>query len=371
MKKTLFFYFLIIVFSSYNSYSQVKYTSSGDFGIGTPTPEQQLHIKGSAPYLYLDAGNDQTGTIRFGETNYWRGAYMRYNGSSNKLILGVHDPDNITSSYDKDIFSISRSTGNIVITHPSASEYAATLQTVALNDYTKCYIVKKGTTDNFFVYGKGKVWHSGIQQLSDASIKENVKSMTSSVEVLSQLRPVSFNYTPEAFSSSPTENPETEYGLIAQEVELIIPDIVEERDDGMKGIGYTELIPFLIGAIQEQQKEIQTLKSQITDHSENNLKSLSYIENDAIGFSNAELFQNVPNPFNQSTTIRYNLPEIDSYAMINIYDLQGKQITSHNLKNAGEGEIDIPASSLSPGIYVYNLLLDGQVVDSKQMILTD
>jgi len=317
----------------------------------------------------MDGGSGSTGTIRFVESR-WQGGYMRYDGVSDKFILGVHQDFNTVLADDDDVLSIFRSTGNIEITNPSASAYVKTLTTIALHDDTKCYIVKKGSTDNFFVYGKGKVWHSGIQQLSDVSVKENVKSMSSSVQVLSQLRPVSFNYTPEAFSSSPTENPETVYGLVAQEVELIIPELVEERDDGMKGIAYTELIPFLIGAIQEQQIEIETLKSQITDLNDGKLKSLANIGNDVIELSSAELFQNVPNPFNQSTTIKYVLPTIESSAMINIYDLQGKQIKNYNITQPGEGEIEIPGSSLNPGIYIYNLIKDRQVIDSKQMILT-
>jgi hypothetical protein len=57
--------------------------------------------------------------------------------------------------------------------------------------------------------------------------------------------------------------------------------------------------------------------------------------------------------------------------MLNIYDLQGKQICSYPIYQQGEGTIEIPGSSLVPGIYIYNLIVDGEVFGTKQMILTD
>jgi hypothetical protein len=57
--------------------------------------------------------------------------------------------------------------------------------------------------------------------------------------------------------------------------------------------------------------------------------------------------------------------------MINLYDLQGKQVMSHSIYQNGIGEIIIPATELDPGIYIYNLIVDDYEVDSKKMILTD
>ena len=50
-------------------------------------------------------------------------------------------------------------------------------------------------------------------------------------------------------------------GLIAQEVELIIPEVVRTGDDGLKGIEYQNLVGLLIEAIKEQQKQINDLKN--------------------------------------------------------------------------------------------------------------
>jgi hypothetical protein len=57
--------------------------------------------------------------------------------------------------------------------------------------------------------------------------------------------------------------------------------------------------------------------------------------------------------------------------MINIYDLQGRQIRSFQIHDPGDGEIIIPASDLNPGIFIYNLIVDGREIDNKRMVLTD
>ena len=61
------------------------------------------------------------------------------------------------------------------------------------------------------------------------------------------------------------------YGLIAQELEQVLPGLVNEMNieteegDKYKAVNYIELIPILIGAIQELEEEVQSLKSQINN----------------------------------------------------------------------------------------------------------
>jgi len=68
------------------------------------------------------------------------------------------------------------------------------------------------------------------------------------------------------------------------------------------------------------------------------------------------LFQNYPNPFNPTTTIRYQIPE-QGFVMLKVYDVLGNEITSlvNEEKTAGNYQIDFDASSLSSGIYFYQL----------------
>jgi hypothetical protein len=54
--------------------------------------------------------------------------------------------------------------------------------------------------------------------------------------------------------------PGRQMGLLAQNVEKIVPEAVNEKD-GYKGVDYARLVPLLIESIKELQKEIETLKN--------------------------------------------------------------------------------------------------------------
>ena len=84
----------------------------------------------------------------------------------------------------------------------------------------------------------------------------------------------------------------------------------------------------------------------------------------------AKLYQNAPNPWNSETVIRYSLPQDVSRADIYIYDMQGKQLMSIPAQGRGESQVVLTARDLKAGMYLYALVADGALIDSKQMILT-
>ena len=85
----------------------------------------------------------------------------------------------------------------------------------------------------------------------------------------------------------------------------------------------------------------------------------------------ANLSQNAPNPFNQNTTIGYYLPANVSKAVIYVYNLQGVQIKSIPIYDRGNGSIVVSGNSLAAGMYIYSLITDGNLIDTKRMILTN
>lgn len=84
-----------------------------------------------------------------------------------------------------------------------------------------------------------------------------------------------------------------------------------------------------------------------------------------------QLFQNIPNPFNESTSIKMFIPESVKNATLNIYNLQGNQLKSYLIHNRKHCEYVINAFEYSSGIYLYTLIMDGMGLDTKKMILTD
>ena len=84
--------------------------------------------------------------------------------------------------------------------------------------------------------------------------------------------------------------------------------------------------------------------------------------------SSASLQQNIPNPFNHTTTINYTLPQTYSSAKIIVTDKSGKLLKEIKLSAKGKGSLDLNTSTLAGGTYQYSLYLNGNLIDTKQMI---
>ncbi len=111
------------------------------------------------------------------------------------------------------------------------------------------------------VYGTAWVsttWSSG----SDIRWKKDIIPLENSLAKIIQLQGISYDWRVDEF-------PELKFpsgrqiGLIAQEVEQIIPEIVSTDQNGYKGISYEKLTPVLVEAIKEQQKQIEELRNEI------------------------------------------------------------------------------------------------------------
>ncbi|HKK41281.1 MAG TPA: tail fiber domain-containing protein [Bacteroidales bacterium] len=373
MKRLSVIYLLLLTLASTALFSQVKYDAQGDFGIGTTSPSTILHIVENEPVVKIECEEEETIYLRFNnDGGTYQGAYLLYDDDDQELHLGVHHSENSLKSSDNNILTIHRDSGDIEFTPTGPAYEFKSFVTHAPNYETRCYAVDLSGSDNFWVDGDGDVWHNGLHTISDISLKENIEAIPNSISLLTQLHPVKYNFKTGAFGSD-VPNEKVEFGLIAQEVEEIIPDIVSDRPDGLKAISYIELIPILIDAVQSQQNELDELKSLFAGLSEAKKESVNFTteDNPVTVIKDASLFQNIPNPFDENTIIKYSIPDNASNAMINVYDLQGSQVKSYNIQNAGDGEVLIPASELKPGLFVYNLIVDGTEVSSKRMILTD
>jgi hypothetical protein len=92
---------------------------------------------------------------------------------------------------------------------------------------------------------------------SDARAKENIKTIDSALEKVNKLRGVEFNKIGEE---------KTCIGVIAQEVEEVLPEVVETDDNGMKAVAYGNMVGLLIEAMKEQQKQIDELKAKLESY---------------------------------------------------------------------------------------------------------
>ena len=162
------------------------------------------------------------------------------------------------------------------------------------------------------------------------------------------------------------------YGLMAAQLQQIYPDLVYENQQGDLCINYIEMIPLLVESIKELKAEITTLQGGNGGGAvvmSRAMPSATGIE-EAAAVAIPMLKQNTPNPFTENTVIEYTLPETVQTATLYIYDMNGKQIEQIALTERGESSVNVNGGQLSAGMYLYSLIADGKVVDTKRMILT-
>lgn len=93
-----------------------------------------------------------------------------------------------------------------------------------------------------------------VTSLSDFSVKENISKITNAISIISGIDGVRYNKL---------GNSKTSIGLIAQNVEKYIPEVVQTSFNGLKGVSYSNIVAVLIEAIKEQQVQIDELRGRL------------------------------------------------------------------------------------------------------------
>lgn len=245
-----------------------------------------------------------------------------------------------------------------------------------------------GGGNTFAGYFVGDVFATGMYLGSDRKLKKDIADVDGAMGLLMVLQPKTYNFRTDEFDLGLPEV--KQYGLIAQEVEAVFPELIKESKVApkynpnqaevaeaieFKSVNYIGLIPVLIKGVQEQQttltrqeQEIADLKAQLSEirgllaHKSSELGQVS--QDEAI-----VLNQNAPNPFAESTRIAYSLPEGVSNASMIVYGLNGQTVASFDLDQSN-GEVTVYGNDLQSGIYSYSLIADGQVIKSRKMIVT-
>lgn len=169
-----------------------------------------------------------------------------------------------------------------------------------------------------------------------------------------------------------TEFSSVKYGLAADQLRNIYPELVYEDGNGNLSINYIEMIPLLVQSINELSAKIEELEG----GNNGDLVLMARERGEATDIDEVDetevlsLAQNNPNPFSESTTIEVAVPENISTAAIFIYDMSGKQEKQISISERGKVAVSVTSEGLTPGMYLYSLIADGKVVSTKKMILT-
>ncbi|MEL6630689.1 MAG: tail fiber domain-containing protein [Bacteroidota bacterium] len=229
---------------------------------------------------------------------------------------------------------------------------------------------------------------------SDRRLKKSIKEAQGSLDRIMNINTYTYEYRTDEFDYMDLPDGK-QYGVIAQEIEAMMPELVKEyyqpheyidengeiqAKEGItyKTVNYTSFIPMMIGALQEfkaqTEQEMAAKDARIADLE----AAVAALQGTTVeapanstwsSFGEAELFQNTPNPFTEQTTIRYNLPQDFENAALYVYDMNGRQVNSFN-NLSRKGSLTIEGSTLDAGMYIYSLIVDGQEVATKRMILT-
>jgi Secretion system C-terminal sorting domain len=123
--------------------------------------------------------------------------------------------------------------------------------------------------------------------------------------------------------------------------------------------------------VTDMQSQVQALQGQVQELRSLLATSLCLTQaqtNSLNAESSTYLGEIYPNPANTSTTLSYSLPAGASTALVQVYSLDGKVVSSIVVPaTAGKSQVQLTTSQMAAGMYIYALVVDGKVLDSKKL----
>jgi hypothetical protein len=256
---------------------------TGYVGINTNDPATPLHVSrsGSGPQgiarfeakdgatsHFLSVGVDDTANIvEFRSTGTSGGGYTFYTGndervrieSTGKVGIGTDNPAGIFHANDTASYPITLSRDNGTDANTSIRYKQATTSWYTGANYNNLFAFKYndpdlGASPLMTIDTTGNLEIAGdLNTLSDRTLKDNIEPIQNASDIIDQLNGYSFDWKEREGKKG--------HGVIAQELEEVLPTLVSEREDGIKTVNYLELIPFLIEAVKTQNNRIKALEA--------------------------------------------------------------------------------------------------------------
>lgn len=226
-----------------NSLLSMIIKSDGKVGIGTTSPGHKLDVDGGSirvqdvgQYIYFGTNASvKIGTVSSNSADLYLGSADDLNMESN-FIRFWRDGYYGSTEYGRLSFS-----DDSWLCTGSSSHYLG--------------IGTPSPSERLEV--SGNILASGnITASSDISLKDNIEVIPNALDKVLQIRGVTYN------RNDIEDNPK-HAGVIAQEVEKVLPEVVSEGKDGIKSVAYGNIVSLLIEAIKEQQEQIDKLKEKL------------------------------------------------------------------------------------------------------------
>jgi len=241
-----------------NLQSRIKIKgSSGNVGIGTTAPVRKLHIDGGSitsdtPTLRISS-TDGSGTNKFGIEFYSNnGADVR-----GKLLADNSGKVYLDDAGGGGVIIAGNGGSNVGIGTTSPSYKLDVVGDSRITSGSLGVGVAPNATDGRIDASNDIVAFSS----SDLRLKENVTPIENALDKVKSLTGVEFDWNPELKHAHGYEGHDT--GVIAQEVQDVMPTAIRTNDTGYLAVRYEKLIGLLIEGMKEQQKQIDELKSKL------------------------------------------------------------------------------------------------------------
>lgn len=244
-----------------NNTERARITSGGNVGVGTSTPGRALEIFAASATSQFRLGENATDAWDF-----WGGQEFHITevGSGKDWLYFSPTLSVFTLGPGSELYADlggGTSRFGIGVTNPS-SRLMVNGDVIPTADATYDLGTSTRRWDTIFAI-------NGPINTSDARQKENIRDIGYGIDALMALRPVSFNWLGE------TGNKKT-LGLIAQELRNVLPEVVKGgENDELYGVYYSDIIPVVVRAMQDQQREItaraetnRTLRERIEQRAE-------------------------------------------------------------------------------------------------------
>jgi hypothetical protein len=225
---------------------EVMLSAGGDVGIGTDSYD------GTQLGIY---DNDNSGFPFYMET-----------ANTDNSMLGI-DADNNTAKVGLSFYRSGANVGQFYLNSSNDFQlnigpYATALDVFYAKTSTG-FIGIGTTTPGVKLDVNGAVRGTSAYQVSDIRLKKDIEPIANDINDLFKLEPVQYYWkTDNAFGKNFDNADKTQFGFVAQEVEKVYPNLVATDTQGLKSIEYTQIIPLLVEALKDQQKEIDELKEQ-------------------------------------------------------------------------------------------------------------
>lgn len=414
MKNILLTFLLSLMISL--GFSQVKVHTSGNTMVGnttvTPTAKLEVNVNANAGQFELFRVNDGSiGNFKVREGTSTAGSFIpvfEFNGTGIAGLPGALIGRMTTA---EDAFNVTGAALTAIGQRTDNSPLQAGNLFMVRNRFDPALTVNHNGRVGIGVVNaahklhvNGNIYATGTVTSSDKRLKKNIKGFELGLEDVLMINPVTYQYNGKG-GIEDTES--THVGVIAQEFQQVysnaiseveldenLSELIESASNNSKSsngdvtfkdqaklksnlyltVNDKSVTYMLVNAIKEQQSMIDEQNSKIEDL----VNLVESLKKESISITSVDIYEvdevkvgdAYPNPTDRTTSIEYAIPADAFKATLNVYNNAGALIKTVNIPERGQGVIELDFNNTTSGMFNYQLVVDGKITGSNQIILT-